>query len=204
MVVAPSQWLTSIASAQLESLGISVSYVPNFHPESRVDSSSPKETVRDALQLRLGIAGLDPDSYLKGGDLLPEIQKQILVKALPVDFVYLRDFENTPSGSSKFWDQVDYLLVLSRADNSPNVIHEARINGVKVVGTNVGGITELLVQNFDIPISLSNLNPTHIVNVIESIITSRKLENSVKPPKFEYSLKAISGISSVYTALHQK
>ncbi len=202
-VIAPSRWLTSIAAAQLEPLGISVAYVPNFHPEPKVDCSSPKVKLRGDHRLALGIASLDPNSYLKGGDLLPEIQKIIQQKSLPVQFIYLRDFENSPNGSSRFWKQVDYLLVLSRADNSPNVIHEARINGVKVLGTNVGGITELLIKNFDVPITLSHLNPTHIVNVIENLISSQESQDSVEPPKFNYSEGAISGISEVYSELLQ-
>jgi glycosyltransferase involved in cell wall biosynthesis len=39
--------------------------------------------------------------------------------------------------------------VLSRADNSPNVIHEAKILGIPVIATSVGGITELLNKNYD-------------------------------------------------------
>jgi len=202
-VVAPSKWLTSIAATQLKPIGISVDYVPNFHPKSKVDLLPLKEVHGRNLRLTLGVASLDPNSYLKGGDLLPEIQEIIQLKALPIDFVYLRDFENSSIDSSAFWKQIDYLLVLSRADNSPNVIHEARLNGVKVLGTNVGGITELLIENFDVPIALSNLNPIHIVSVLESLISSQESQNVVESPKFKYSEGAISGISDVYSELHR-
>jgi len=65
-----------------------------------------------------------------------------------------------------FWNKIDYLLVPSRADNSPNVIHEAKHYKVAVIATLVGGIPELLHAGFDIGIPVSNLNADFILRVI--------------------------------------
>jgi len=52
--------------------------------------------------------------------------------------------------SDLFWGAIDFLCVPSNADNSPNVIHEAKLLGIPVLATQVGGIPELLDKNFDI------------------------------------------------------
>ena len=74
----------------------------------------------------------------------------------------------------KFWGDIDYLLVLSRADNSPNVIHEAKINGIPVIGANVGGISELLNPEYDYLIEMNDREVDQILNIIEKIFTSKK------------------------------
>ncbi len=171
-VVAPSKWLTTIASNQFSPLGISVSYVPNYHPDLSKNSSAPLENRKKGGRLSLGVASLDPNSYLKGGDLIPAIKGELLKNCVPVDFLYLRDFGSSSKGLSDFYSRIDYLLVLSRADNSPNVIHEARNYGVKIIGTRVGGISELLVQDFDIPVDLEDLNVSYLVNTIGDLASS--------------------------------
>lgn len=59
--------------------------------------------------------------------------------------LYMKDFEDTEA----FWASIDYLLVPSIIDNSPNVIHEAKLRGIPVFATRVGGITEML-SDFDV------------------------------------------------------
>ena len=79
-----------------------------------------------------------------------------------------------------FWREIDYLLALSRADNSPNVIHESKVAGVPIIGTNIGGIPELLNPSFDFVFE-NDLNL--VKNVSQAIVkiskTQPKMPNQV-------------------------
>ena len=55
------------------------------------------------------------------------------------------------SAMAKFLSTVDILVVPSTQDNSPSVIGEALSMGVTVIGSNIGGITEILTD-FEMPI----------------------------------------------------
>ena len=70
----------------------------------------------------------------------------------------------------KFWSDIDYLLVLSRADNSPNVIHEAKNRGIPIIASKVGGIEELLDSKYDIPVDLNDLNPQTLIEKFLKIL----------------------------------
>jgi glycosyltransferase involved in cell wall biosynthesis len=77
---------------------------------------------------------------------------------------------------------MDVLAVPSRQDNSPNVIGEALINGTRVLGSKVGGITEIL-HEFGCPV----VDTTNAEVFAKSIIE----EMSVKQSRLEISEKAI-------------
>ena len=66
----------------------------------------------------------------------------------------------------KFWGQIDYLFVPSRADNSPNVIHEAKKLGIPVIASKIGGISELLTEEFDFGINIEDLNLDYLINML--------------------------------------
>jgi glycosyltransferase involved in cell wall biosynthesis len=68
-----------------------------------------------------------------------------------------------------FWNLVDVLFVPSRADNSPNVIHEAKLWGVPVLTSDVGGIPEILDKSFDSSISLDSASTDFIESEIRRI-----------------------------------
>ena len=64
---------------------------------------------------------------------------------------------------------MDLLAVPSRQDNSPNVIGEAFMSGVRVLGSQVGGIPEL-VRDFDC-LAINTTDPSvfasHILHELE-------------------------------------
>jgi glycosyltransferase involved in cell wall biosynthesis len=74
----------------------------------------------------------------------------------PIEISYLFDYRNEVNGNDIFWSSIDCLMILSKADNSPNVIHEAKINGIPIIGSNVGGISELLNSKYDFLIDLNS------------------------------------------------
>lgn len=117
-----------------------------------------------------------PGSHIKGGDIAESLQRAITDNQLSVKILYMTSYPQTLEGSTSFWKDIDYLLVLSRAENSPNVIHEAKNLGIPIIATKVGGITELLDSEFDISIELENLNTETILKIIERLNTRNQVE----------------------------
>lgn len=197
-VVAPSRWLTSIASKHFFPLGITPEYVPNYHPSLPLNSKKTVSKFDSGRSLRLGIASANLSSYLKGGDLTDALLQEIKLRRIPADMLFLRDFSDQKDGMESFWSSIDFLLVLSRADNSPNVIHEARIHGVPVIGTDVGGIPELLDNAFDIKIETKDAKVPFLADLIENLLLRKEQYSKITPPAFEYSSESILKIAEVY------
>ena len=61
------------------------------------------------------------------------------------------------------------MLVLSVADNSPNVIHEAKYFGIPIIGSNVGGIPELLDPDNDYAIESNSNQFFELESLLKSI-----------------------------------
>jgi glycosyltransferase involved in cell wall biosynthesis len=74
-----------------------------------------------------------------------------------------------------FWGAIDFLCVPSNADNSPNVIHEAKLLGIPVLATRVGGIPELLNSDFDIVLDSPDVEIGTLFNEMKKSIL--RLEN---------------------------
>jgi glycosyltransferase involved in cell wall biosynthesis len=138
---------------------------------------------------------------LKGGDLTDALLQEIKLRRIPADMLFLRDFSDQKDGMESFWSSIDFLLVLSRADNSPNVIHEARIHGVPVIGTDVGGIPELLDNAFDIKIEAKDAEVPFLTELIENLLLRKEEYSKAIPPAFEYSSESILKIAEVYRGL---
>lgn len=170
-LIAPSKWIAEEA-AKSRILGkLSINHISNI-PE-KVALKHPGNSTRKAISfpIRIGIASMEPFSYIKGGALV-----RALSEAQPssVQILYMRDF-NEKEQKEIFWSSVDYLMTPSVVDNSPNVIHEAKLRGIPVIATKTGGILELLDRDFDIQISLD----MPIINLINVILDHRmKLETN--------------------------
>jgi glycosyltransferase involved in cell wall biosynthesis len=92
---------------------------------------------------------------------------------------------------------------LSRAENSPNVIHEAKQLGIPVIASRIGGITELLDENFDIGIEELELNTRDILAKLNSIKHSKRT-NVDKELMQERFRKYTDGSIKEHIALYQK
>jgi glycosyltransferase involved in cell wall biosynthesis len=149
-IVVPSKWLLNLSKSSMLLKESFVTYIPNVHFGfeilTRERQNIPTSTNKS---LTLGIANVEKTSNLKGTDLVDQLILKLDSEKLSTKFLYLRDFNKNKLNLTSFWTQIDFLLVLSRADNSPNVIHEAKILGIPVIATSVGGITELLNKNYD-------------------------------------------------------
>jgi glycosyltransferase involved in cell wall biosynthesis len=171
--VAPSKWILDEAQKSQILGNSNLVHISNTLSEEL--SGIP--LVRHRLNpktLSIGIASMDHTSFVKGGDTLQLITSEIKNSGLPINFIY---FNQLPSGANpeqKFWEKIDYLLSLSRADNSPNVIHEAKFRGIPVISTAIGGITELLTSPPDVEIPAS-ARPEQIVSMLTSLIGKAEL-----------------------------
>ena len=138
--IAPSKWieLRALSSRLLRSS--SVIHIPNYISDSNSGFRKfpPDLNSSYGSNLLIGVASVNPFDSIKGGELLKEVIEKNTESFF--ELVFLKDF----SDFNLFWRTIDYLLVPSKIDNSPNVIHEAKMNGIPIIAAAVGGITELL------------------------------------------------------------
>jgi hypothetical protein len=160
--VTPSNWLMNLAkSSKLlkDSSGLVISN--SFYGyESHVEDH--KEI---GPAINVGFAAMDPKSWIKGGDIVSSLIQKTSGEG-KYKFLALTDFKNY----ADFWSSIDVLLVPSRADNSPNVIHEAKMWGIPVVTSNIGGIPEIIDESFDSALSIDEFTIERIVFEIEKVV----------------------------------
>jgi len=186
--ISPSKWLKSLAENSYllrNSIGVVI-------PNSFFGYGTPERGGSEvAGQIRVGFAAMDPDSWIKGGDL---------VKALTSDtnlsknfsYFFLSDYES----HEDFWSQIDVLVAPSRADNSPNVIHEAKLWGIPVVTSNVGGIPEILTNNFDSALDVDVLNPANIAHEVLKVFEATRNSSKRTAVAFQHRLFLETSIPS--------
>lgn len=172
-IVAPSIWIHDLAAKNRTFRKSEVIFIPNLHRESPQIDLLTQERVRNR-DIYFGVASVSKNSPLKGSDITSRFMLAIQEFNLPIQFLFLSDFPKTPEGQNDFWNSIDYLFSPSRADNSPNVIHEAKLAGIPVVGSNVGGIPELLNSNYDYVFEIDGHEIDNLL-LIASEILSKKL-----------------------------
>ena len=171
-LIAPSKWMLLEAKKSSLLKDKTMLFISNT-----LDASIPNVNFRPIpanTQIRLGVASMSSISYVKGGDLTRELEIEFEAQGLPFKFVYMNNYPQNGEGFSDFWGSIDYLVVLSRAENSPNVIHEAKRIGIPVIASNIGGIRELLDEDFDIGIDEVDLNKTSILAKLNAIQSSKR------------------------------
>ena len=197
-VIAPSNWIgkTALKSSILKK--VKVSQIGNTHIGLRYDEKyvDKNSFINYENLLKIGIASVDKKSPLKNGNLLPELEELIDFNKIPVKIIYLADCKKTDSYSNTFWKTIDYLLVISKIDNSPNVIHEAKLFGIPIIGTNVGGITELLNFEYDFLIDSSQNILNQTIDVFKSILIKKPVH---KPDKIisDYNKNSFGNLQMV-------
>jgi glycosyltransferase involved in cell wall biosynthesis len=176
--IAPSQWLREVALSSRLLKDQKVVFIPNTLGIPIEPIEYPRIKLgRPRSVLKIGIASMDSSSYIKGGDLTNEIEAEIASKNLPIEIIYLSQIEDQDS-ELEFWGEIDYLLVASRAENSPNVIHEAKNFGIPVIASDVGGISELLHKDFDIAIPKNEISSHKILEILVDLERSNRAINT--------------------------
>jgi len=161
-VVAPSQWLLNrLDQTVLGQRVVNSACIPNIIP---ISDTQELEIRRDRFEndLHFLFTAVDPGLPTKGLDLLKDALCEIAFaqphRRLTLHIVgnptkHQAPLENlafeyhgflTHERLRKLFREVDLVVVPSRIDNSPSVVSEAQISGALVLGTNVGGISELI------------------------------------------------------------
>lgn len=180
-LVSPSNYLKRAAS---QTLSNPILHIPNLIPLGLYQKNTYSKRFAIDTVIQIGIASLNVDDYLKGGDIIEKLQDLSEREDHKFRLIYLRDFSENDFMS--FWQQIDCLLVPSRNDNSPNVIHEAKVCGVPVIATLVGGIPELLKSGFDVGIPASDLSVEGIIRAIDEFRKLSFSEAHVKEMKGDF------------------
>ncbi len=162
-VLAPSRYMVGESQRSKILKTQQVLFVSNpISPNYYSDVKFPKEIRKNIFTV--GVASANRNDPLKGGELVSGLASIIDAQKLELELIYLSDFDK--DSYSVFWNQIACLLVPSKGENSPNVIHEAKKFGVPIIASRVGGITELLFEGFDIGIDVSELS---LENLVQSI-----------------------------------
>jgi glycosyltransferase involved in cell wall biosynthesis len=178
--IAPSKWLKDEALHSLLLKNKRVVFIPNTLGILTSHENIVKKLSREApAVLKIGIASMNKSTYVKGGDISSEIETRIAAKNLPIEIIYLSQLKNQDDSKNEFWDKIDYLLVASRAENSPNVIHEAKHFGIPVIASDIGGISELLSKDYDIAIAPNDINPDKILEILSELRDRKRTVSSI-------------------------
>ena len=192
--ISPSNWLDSEAKNSHLLHNQNTVFIPNT---LGILKDSPREfALRSGSDtLNIGIASMEPNSYIKGGDITSSLEKLVKENDVPINFNHLRDFPQNNQGIQDFWSKIDYLLVISRADNSPNVIHEAKQRGIPIVASKVGGIKELLDSDFDVGLEIGDCTESNLLDVLKSLIGKELDSSSRKNMQSRYHAYSDSSVA---------
>lgn len=201
-LIAPSKWIYVEAKKSTLLKDKTIDFIPNTLGTNSIQLSSRPNFVKS--NIKLGVASMDSRSFVKGGDITKGLSSEFDTQKLPFEIVYLNTFPQNTSGATEFWNKIDYLMVLSRAENSPNVIHEAKQFGIPIIASKIGGITELLDEDFDISIDPINLSVGGVLEALEQISSRGKSVARVQQMQdrfFMYTERSIKDHISLYEKL---
>ena len=201
-VIAPSMWIFNRAKSSQLLKSHEIHFIPNTLGE--FGQLKTKRNFPNLMNPKIiGIANVDLNSHLKGADIVKSLQGRIDSDSLNYRLVFLNSDMFKEKSQSGFWEMIDVLLVPSRADNSPNIIHEAKRMGIPVIASLVGGISELLEPDFDEPIPAQNLDADSILRLLKNWETKdRELNLKNMQSNFEaYTGSSIQDHISLYVEL---
>jgi hypothetical protein len=165
-IIAPSKFIQSQARQSNLLKMQEIVFVPNILSSNYLQGIKTSSRKYNTGEITLGIASLNNKDWLKGSDIVNSLMNHYRNDSC-INFKFFTDFD---SGNEEFfWRSINCLLVPSRGDNSPNVIHEAKIRGIPVIASEVGGIAELLSSNFDFKVESQNLNLDGFIRAVEEV-----------------------------------
>lgn len=174
-IIAPSVWIQKLARESNLLKDLAIHQLANVHGKLTNEDyvRDNQFTVQPRDKIFIGVASVEKSSNLKGGLILKEIEKLLVEEKVNAEVLYLSDVASSHGSSNSFWTLIDYLLVPSVLDNSPNVIHEAKILGIPVIATEVGGIGELLNSQYDYSVELNENTHYVVVEIIKKILSEK-------------------------------
>ena len=198
VVVGPSKWIVDLAQKSSVLKNVESQVVPNVLGGSWLNIVRGI-SFRKNLKFTVGVASLDPFSFIKGGDIIQRLQSYL--PSAEFSIIYLSEFPNTRQ--VHFWEQIDCLFVPSREDNSPNVILEAKSLGIPVVASNAGGIPEIL-DRVDFCLDMPDvMDINFLISIFERLRISNRVHDSIENLA-ERVIKRDSAIIGTYKTIYSK
>jgi glycosyltransferase involved in cell wall biosynthesis len=206
-IIAPSQWIKTLASSSSALKNNAITFIPNWHGnfEPEIQRADTVNYFQEKT-IFLGVASINKNSNIKGKDIVVSLESLISKNSANIKIIYLADFKTKEQQTHSFWRRIDYLLVPSKSDNSPNVIHEAKILGVPVIATAVGGIGELLNSEYDHLVDFSFNTPNLIWNIVKNLNKplSKEVMNKIKLDYNLYVREVLIQHREIYMKLSQQ
>lgn len=159
-ILAPSNWIKHQAELSNKFTKLSITKISNPIPENIYFSSETSSLLfLDSTKFNLGFMSANLENPFKGLEMLMQAlelldaderntYRLILIgnksKSLdsPLETHYFQVSEDKEV--ARLIKNIDLLIVPSKGDNSPSVISESLMCGTKVIGSNRGGIPEML------------------------------------------------------------
>ena len=206
--VTPSLWLANLASQSKLLGGQNINVIRNPIPDVYPSSIKEKEKIRSTEKVVLGFVSVDLHNPYKGLNVLIEALRILSARNTVHNFrVHLigrgskeeveslvdtkQFFAHSDSEMVEALREIDYLVVPSNSDNLPSVVGEALMSGRRVIGSNAGGIPEVLgLVAGDI---FSSDDPAQLANILE-----RKLHGDSKPVEID-KVKPLFSMQSIGT-----
>lgn len=161
--------------AYKEKLGLDFEYLP-----SPLDVSKFAK-IPDVKKAEKQVAYVGRDSYEKGIDILKNIESQINGKVVYCTNVSWEDAMKTMKAS-------DVVVIPSRIESLPTTVKEAFYLRIPVVGTNVGGIPELITNEVTGLLVTPN-DPTKLGNAINQLLENKEFSKKLADAAFDFVIK---------------
>jgi glycosyltransferase involved in cell wall biosynthesis len=140
-----------------EKLGFDFNYLPSAIDTNKLDS------IDDTIKLEKQIIYLGRNSYEKGFDILKKIESKLNGNIIYCTDLLWKDAMIELKKSS-------LLVVPSRMESLPTSIKEAFYFKIPVIATNVGGIPELITNNYS-GILVTPGNDTKLITAINDLLS---------------------------------
>ena len=124
------------------------------------------------------------DSYEKGIDILKNIESKINGNVV---FCTNLSWEKT----MEILKASNLLVVPSRMESLPQVIKEAFYLKIPVVATDVGGVSEIVIDN-ETGILIPSENPSKMLDTINSLLDNEELQNKLSENAYKFINKFFS------------
>jgi glycosyltransferase involved in cell wall biosynthesis len=177
--IAPSYWIKGKASRSAALKNCKIDVIRNPIPQVFFDSASVNKIEKD--RVKIGFISQNIENPYKGIDVMISALNSLPDGLLRKIELFLigktrKSYENdsylvtqisveSDEHMAKLLNRLNFVVIPSSEDNFPSVIGETLASGTRVIGSNVGGIAEAMV-NFKLPRFKSN-NFVELAKMIE-------------------------------------
>jgi glycosyltransferase involved in cell wall biosynthesis len=198
-IISPSTWLARLAEDSNLLFGKKVAVINN--PVPNLFRPGIKETSNRNDALRIGFISENLNNPYKGINVLADALNRLPTDSnVEIKFIgkgphpeilsgvkISQTYSNNPNDIAKEIRSCDAIVVPSYQDNSPSVVSESLMSGVPVIGSRVGGITEIL-DEFQLP-SFESGNSKQLAQIIVDFDSSIRIEKIQTRVNEKFSFK---------------